>query len=219
MTRAARRMPGGFGPRWLATRLTALLPHFPQLRLCVAFSGGADSTALLAALAAMRPRPQQLRAVHIDHGLQPNSRAWAAHCRRVARALSVPCAVRRAALTRSKGASLEALAREARYRLLGAALQPGEVLLTAHHQDDQLETVLLQLLRGAGVAGIAAMPESTPFAGGLLLRPLLHVPRRALHAWASVQQLRWVEDDGHETIALLLTKVMVSKGAPAVWIA
>ncbi len=202
MTRAARRMPGGFGPRWLATRLTALLPHLPQLRLCVAFSGGADSTALLAALAAMRPRPQQLRAVHIDHGLQPNSRGWAAHCRRVARALGVACAVRRAALTRSKGASLEALAREARYRLLGAALQPGEVLLTAHHQDDQLETVLLQLLRGAGVAGIAAMPESTPFAGGLLLRPLLHVPRRALHAWASAQQLRWVEDDSNRHLHL-----------------
>ena len=151
-----------------------------SLPLCVAFSGGLDSTALLAALARMPRRPRKLRALHVDHGLQPRSRLWSAHCRRIAHALGVPLAVRRARVPRRRGESLEAAARAVRYRLLGEALAPGEALLTAHHQDDQLETVLLQLLRGAGVAGLAAMPEVAPLARGLLVRPLLPLTRREL---------------------------------------
>jgi tRNA(Ile)-lysidine synthase len=143
VARAARRGASSFGPRWLERQLAQLLPPFPDVALCVAFSGGADSTALLAALAALRRAPLRVRALHVDHGLQPRSRSWSAHCRRVARALAVPLAVCRARLVRRRGESLEAAARTARYGLLGAALRDGEVLLTAHHQDDQLETVLL----------------------------------------------------------------------------
>jgi tRNA(Ile)-lysidine synthase len=90
---------------------------------------------------------------------------------------------------------LEAAARDARYRLLAAALHPGEVLLTAHHSDDQLETVLLQLLRGSGLPGIAAMPSIAPFAGGLLARPLLSRSRAELETWVRSRGLSWVEDD------------------------
>jgi tRNA(Ile)-lysidine synthase len=191
---AAGRGSLAFGPRSLSRHLEALLPGFPAVALCVAFSGGADSTALLAALAQLKRPPLKLRALHVDHQLQPQSANWSAHCRRVARALGVPLQVRRARLARRRGESLEAAAREARYRLLAAGLGPGEALLTAHHEDDQLETVLLQLLRGAGVAGLAAMPVKAPFASGWLLRPLLPWPRTQLTAWLRAQELAWLED-------------------------
>jgi tRNA(Ile)-lysidine synthase len=197
MTRARRGGAASFGPQWLQRRLGELLPGFPQARLCVAFSGGADSTALLAALCQLTRPPLALRAVHIDHGLLPHSRRWSAHCRRVARTLHVPLVVRTANIARVRGESLEAAARAARYRLLGAALAAGEVLLTAHHQDDQLETVLLQLLRGSGVAGLAAMPAVAPFGPGALVRPLLTVPRTALTDWVRTQGLTWVEDESN----------------------
>jgi tRNA(Ile)-lysidine synthase len=197
MARAARRGVSGFGPRWLQERLARLLPGFPDTPVCVAWSGGADSTALLAALKQLPHAPARLRAVHIDHRLHPTSGRWSAHCRRVARSLGVPLTVRSARIAREGGESLEAAARAARYRLLGAALADGEALLTAHHQDDQLETVLLQLLRGAGVAGLAAMPAVAAFARGTLVRPLLDVPRDALTAWVRAQGLTWVEDDSN----------------------
>ena len=202
MARALRRGASAFDPRWLQERLRLLLPGFPDVAVCVAWSGGMDSSVLLAALAQLPHRPAGLRAVHVDHRLQPHSGRWSAHCRRVARALNVPLTVRTARIARRPGESLEAVARAARYRLLGAQLAAGEALLTAHHQDDQLETVLLQLLRGAGVAGIAAMPAVAAFARGTLVRPLLEVPRAALVDWARAQGLEWVEDDSNAVTSL-----------------
>ena len=207
---AVRQTPGTFGPDWLRARLSTLVPAFPDVSLCVAFSGGADSTALLAALAknqrgtrystsqasaSQRPTSLRLRALHVDHGLRPASRQWAAHCRALARDLRVPLKVLTTKVERARGGSLEAAAREARYRLLASALHPGEVLLTAHHSDDQLETVLLQLLRGSGLPGLSAMPAVAPFAQGLLARPLLSRSRAELESWVREQGLRWVEDD------------------------
>jgi tRNA(Ile)-lysidine synthase len=98
-------------------------------------------------------------------------------------------------VTRARGVSLEAAAREARYWKLGELLEAGEFLLTAHHEDDQLETVLLQLFRGAGLAGLAAMPALAPFARGWLARPLLLRSRHELEEWARGAGLSWVEDD------------------------
>jgi tRNA(Ile)-lysidine synthetase-like protein len=184
-----------FGPEWLRAQLSTLVPAFPNVSVCVALSGGVDSTALLAALAAKRPASLQLRALHVDHGLRAASKQWAAHCRALARDLHVPLKVLTTKVARPRGASLEAAAREARYRLLATALHPGEILLTAHHSDDQLETVLLQLLRGSGLPGISAMPALAPFADGLLARPLLSRSRVELETWVRKQGLTWVEDD------------------------
>jgi tRNA(Ile)-lysidine synthase len=172
-----------------------LLPGFPDVRLVVAFSGGVDSTALLAALAANRPNGSQVRAVHVNHGLHPNASKWSEHCRALARELGVHLEVLAAKVARSAGASLEAAARDARYALLARVLEAGEFLLTAHHEDDQLETVLLQLFRGAGVAGLAAMPDIAPFAGGWLARPLLSRSRTELEEWVRGEGLSWVDDD------------------------
>jgi tRNA(Ile)-lysidine synthase len=190
---AVRHAAGKFGPEWIRRQLSTLLPAFPDVSLCVAFSGGVDSTALLAALAG--EGHARLRALHVDHGLRAASKQWATHCRAIARQLHVPLKVLTTKVERPRGTSLEAAARDARYRLLSAALHPGEILLTAHHSDDQLETVLLQLLRGSGLPGIAAMPSVAPFADGLLARPLLSRSRAELETWVRSRGLTWVEDD------------------------
>src|ERR1700746_3924253 len=192
--RAMGPRPEEFGARWLGRRFAELLPEFPDRELCVAFSGGADSTALLAALAELKDRVRALRAVHIDHGLHPDSRSWGARAVDLARGLGVRCEVLEARVTRARGESPEARARAARYRLLAGALKEGEVLVTAHHEDDPLEAVLLMLLRGAGVAGLAAMPELPPFAGGFLARPLLTRSRTELEAFVRGAGLPHLED-------------------------
>lgn len=188
-----------FGPAWLQRRLTELGVPVRGARLCVAFSGGLDSTALLHALARLAGNPSRsmvLRAVHIDHQLRPASADWAVRARAFASGLGVPLTVLPVRVAQ-RGQSLEAAARAARYAALSRDLRDGEFLLSAHHLDDQLETVLLQLFRGAGVAGLAAMPQRAAFAGGQLVRPLLPLPRAALQAYARQQQLAWSEDDSN----------------------
>ena len=184
-----------FSGEWLDAQLGSLLPGYPHVSLCVALSGGVDSVTLLAALAEQRRRP--LRAIHVHHGLHANAGKWSRHCTKLATNLGVPLEIIKVKVARPRGASLEAAARDVRYVALGKALEPGEVLLTAHHQDDQLETVLLQLLRGAGIAGLAAMPAVAPFASGQLARPLLGRARAELEEWARAHNLTWVDDDSN----------------------
>ena len=187
-----------FEPALVATRIDELLRSLPGLPtgLCVAYSGGLDSTVLLHALARLADRASRprLRAVHVDHGLNPQSPQWSIRCGEVATALGIDC--RRLAIDARapRGASPEAWARAARRAAIAADLGAGEVLLTAHHADDQLETVLLQLLRGGGPAGIAGMPRLAPFGRGWQLRPLLEFSRDSLHRWAVAARLDWVED-------------------------
>ncbi len=164
----------------------------------VAYSGGVDSHVLLHALCALRAEHAwTLGAIHVDHGLHPDSAKWSAHCLHVCRELGVACVVER--VERPRGG--EGGARRARYARLARHIGPEQVLLTAHHLDDQAETVLLQLLRGAGVRGLAAMPESMAFAGGRLLRPLLGVRRAQLLQYARLHGLRWVEDTSNLELA------------------
>ena len=190
-----RARSSAFGPDWLRERLTHLLPGFPDVAICVALSGGVDSTALLAGLAEIRLDALRLRALHVNHGLHPNAPRWAAHCRKLARQLGVPLRVASVRVARERGASLEEAARVARYRCFAQQLRSGEVLLTAHTQDDQLETVLLQLFRGCGLPGLAAMPAVAPLGSGSLARPLLACSRPQLEAWTRARGLIWVEDD------------------------
>jgi tRNA(Ile)-lysidine synthase len=165
-------------------------------RYCVAFSGGMDSTVLLVAMRRLSDTFPLggLRAAHVHHGLHPHADLWAERCRDLCTELDVPLAVLRVDARPAQGESPEAKARDARYAALREALGPGEVLLTAHHADDQLETVLIQLLRGAGVAGLAAMPRVTAFGPGRHCRPLLSFTRATLRNWADAQELSWIED-------------------------
>lgn len=188
-------MVAGFGPERVATLLAAIDPDWREGSIAVALSGGLDSTVLLNALAALAARESLvLRALHVDHGLQPQSAAWAAACVEACGAAGVPLEVIALGLDPERGASIEAAAREARYAALGARLHDGERLLTAHHRDDQLETVLIQLLRGAGVSGLAAMPARARLGRGWQLRPLLEVDRSELAGYAARQGLAWQQD-------------------------
>jgi tRNA(Ile)-lysidine synthase len=160
-----------------------------------AFSGGLDSTVLLHALAQdSTARDTGLRAVHIHHGLQAQADEWAAHCGAVCAALGVELLVVEAQVDRASGDGLEAAARRARYSAFEDLLREDEVLVTAHHRDDQAETFLLRALRGSGPDGLAAMRPWRSFARGQHWRPLLDTPRATLLAYAQQHRLRWRED-------------------------
>ena len=171
----------------------------PDARFKAAYSGGLDSHVLLHALAVLRTDHHfSLSAIHVDHDLQPASTEWGRHCARICMSLEVPFAVEHIRVTGVAEEGLEAAARRARYAALAAALAPGEILLTAHHGDDQAETVLLQLLRGTGIAGLAAMPLLAGFGPGQIARPLLGFARTALHAYAQEHRLAWIEDPSNQ---------------------
>ncbi|MGB4073187.1 tRNA lysidine(34) synthetase TilS [Pseudomonas sp.] len=172
----------------------ALQPWRSAPGWCVALSGGLDSTVLLHLLASLAQREAlpPLSAIHIHHGLQAAADAWPAHCRELCAALSVSLQVEYVQV--APGASLERAAREARYAAFAARLGAGEVLLTAQHRDDQAETLLFRLLRGAGVQGLSAMPVSRALGVGQLVRPLLNCSREELLAYAREHKLTWIED-------------------------
>lgn len=165
----------------------------------VAYSGGVDSHVLLHALKTLQVQGLsiQLHAVHVNHHLQASSDAWAAHCQAVCDRLAVPLLQLSVCIDKKSGESLEALARAARYGVVAKALPKGAYLLTGHHQDDQAETVLLQLLRGAGPKGLSAMPFQKTCQGVTIARPLLTFSRQSIEVYAREKALNWVEDDSN----------------------
>ncbi|WP_246585385.1 tRNA lysidine(34) synthetase TilS [Thiorhodospira sibirica] len=182
-------------------QLVQNLRRYPPTRhYCLAYSGGLDSHVLLHAmqLLAQHDASLSLQAVHIHHGLNPQADHWVEHCQQICAALEVPLTVQRINARPSTGYSLEDFARRQRYQLLAKALPPGAGLLLAQHQDDQAETLLLQLLRGAGLAGLASMAPWQPFAQGFMARPWLEVSRSTLAQYAHTHQLRWIEDDSNQ---------------------
>ena len=160
-------------------------------RILVGLSGGVDSVVLLHALSREHRR---LAAAHIHHGLSPNADRWAAFCRRLCKRLGVPLTVRRVRVQK-KGEGIEAAARAARYAAL--AKLPCDVLALAHQLDDQAETVLMSLLRGAGTRGASGMRPRARWQGRTLIRPLLDVSREAILAYAREHDLAWVEDESN----------------------
>lgn len=181
------------------TRLTELLQRSLRTHdtgaLCVAYSGGPDSTALLHALATLpQAQARGLRALHIDHGLHADSHTWAEHCRQLAAQWHVPCLVMRVEVDHARGYGLEAAAREARYRAFALSLRDHEYLLLGHHRDDQAETVLLKLLRGAGPDGLGGMRAQRPLGRGTLWRPLLEAPREWLREHVDRHGLPCIDD-------------------------
>ncbi len=187
----------------LYRHLKAALAATPATPLAVAFSGGPDSTALLHALAQLpEARLRSLRALHVNHGLHADSTRWAEHCRAFCAALGVACEVLRVQVDRTGGVGLEAAARDARHTALAAQLRVGEWLLFAHHRDDQVETVLLKLLRGAGPEGLGGMRALRPFGRGQLWRPLLALSRAQLRDYIDTYQLDCIDDPSNADTAL-----------------
>lgn len=187
----------------LQRHLDTTLAIMPAAPLAVAFSGGSDSTALLHALAQLpEARRRGLRALHVDHGLHVGSPDWAEHCRRFCDSLDVVCEVLRVAVEHDSGKGLEASARDARHTALADRLGEGEYLLFAHHRDDQVETVLLKLLRGAGPEGLGGMRTLRPFGRGHLWRPLLTLPRAQLRDYVDSRQLPRIDDPSNDDTRL-----------------
>jgi len=176
------------------------LPFFPKIkRFIVAYSGGLDSHVLLHVLSAMRADldGRELLAVHVNHGLSANAQQWAAHCANQCERLGIVLQQFEIDARAEVGESPEAAARDGRYAIFASMIEEGDCLLTAHHQDDQAETLLIQLLRGAGPRGLAAMPDFTKFNEGWHARPLLAHSRDELHEYAQREKLSWIDDESN----------------------
>ena len=180
----------------------ALAAHLTRPgRIAVALSGGRDSVALAAAVASLpAARARDPLAIHVHHGLSARADAWQASCAALCTSLGMPLVVRRVSVDPADPDGIEAAARRARYEALaGAANDAGAAaVLLAHHQDDQAETLLLQLARGAGPHGLAGMPQARVDTRGVAcLRPFLGLPRSAIDAWVRARGLAFVEDDSN----------------------
>ena len=168
-------------------------------KLILAFSGGLDSCVLLHLLANLRKTlPFQLQAHHVNHGLSPNAASWANFCAEFCTKLNIPLTISKVTVEQNSGLGLEAASRAARYTALASTdadfICPDFICL-AHHQNDQAETLLLQLARGAGVKGLAGMAAID--LSRKLLRPLLDAPRASLEAYASANKLTWINDESN----------------------
>lgn len=195
MTLADKAAPIADWPAALQDAMASL----PSAATCwIAFSGGLDSTVLLNLCVQWhRAHPHQwqsVRALHINHQLQPNAEIMAQHCQQACVDLDVTCVVEQVRVTPSPGEGVEAAARKARYRVFRQHVQQGDLLLMAHHADDQAETVLFRLLRGAGPRGLAGIPRQRAVGAGQLCRPLLGVNRDRLQTWAAATGLKWIDD-------------------------
>lgn len=172
-----------------------------QGRVTLAYSGGVDSHALLHVLATLRAENPHfsLRAVHVNHGLNKDAQQWSQHCAQICQNLGVEfvvCHIDPQSYANPQE-GIEATARKLRYQLLEETLSAGEFLFTAHNQNDQAETVLLQLLRGSGIKGLAAMPKQKALGKGWLIRPWLDVTRQEIIEYAKIKNLHWIEDSSN----------------------
>ena len=173
---------------FVATRTEAGEP------LVLGLSGGCDSVVLLHLLASLG-LGQQLSAIHVHHGLSPNADAWADFCTKLCARLDIPLSVQSVTVNLKSGLGIEAAARQARYAAFSNCGR--HTVLLAHHQGDQAETLLFNLLRGAGVAGAAGMADERRHDDLRILRPLLNVPRSKLESYAVANQLDWIEDESN----------------------
>lgn len=171
----------------------------PQTSIVLAFSGGVDSRLLLELLSRyQRVNSVACHAVYVHHGLSANADDWAEKCVLWAKQAGISCSIERVHLDIHSGESIELLAREARYHALAKHVQDGDLLLTGQHADDQVETFLLALKRGSGPKGLSSMAECMPFAGGMLVRPILSIRREQIESAAHHLGLEWVEDESNQ---------------------
>ncbi len=182
--------------------LKSFQEHFYRLTdrrsVVVGYSGGVDSHVLLHLLSQIKDI--QVKAVYINHGLHPDAASWGQHCATVCADLNIPFDSVSIEILKKPRYSLEALAREQRYLALAKLIDTKTALVTAQHENDQAETVLLQLMRGAGVKGLSGMPAIKDFSSGLHLRPLLNSSRDEIEAYAKAHQLSWIEDSSNQQL-------------------
>ncbi len=176
--------------------LQQMIASVKPARVLVALSGGVDSVVLLRQVNAHEPTGLPLLAVHVNHHLSPHAGEWQKYCENLCKGLDIDFQPLDVAV-QARGQGLEDAARQARYQALGGVMNEGDLLLTAHHQQDQVETFFLRLLRGAGWKGLASMHGLRPFGRGWLGRPLLQTPRESIVAFARRARMDWVEDESN----------------------
>ena len=183
-----------------AERLLQTLRSFtPVSAYIVGFSGGADSTALLHALNSIKDKlGVPLSAVHINHGLHDDAGVWQSQAENFCNQNNIPLVCINVDPDDDSGKGLEAEARFLRYKAISDLLKPGDCLLTAHHAEDQAETLLLNLMRGSGVDGLSAMPESRPLGNGFLQRPMLQFQKEVLRDYLRDNDIEWTEDPSNQ---------------------
>jgi tRNA(Ile)-lysidine synthase len=171
-------------------------PH--QKNHCIAYSGGVDSHVLLVALAQLKQQYNlQLSAIHVNHNISPQAKVWAEHCQQVCHALNIPIKILNVTVENNAKEGLEARARKKRYEAINECLSKETFLMTGHHQDDQAETVLLQLCRGTGLTGLTGMSPLKKMLGFMLARPLLNVSRAEIEVFAQEYALDYIQDDSN----------------------
>jgi len=169
-------------------------------KIFIAYSGGEDSHVLLHLIALNPDLKPKTIAVYINHGLQVEADDWQKHCQATALALGVTFKAIKVSINNAvSGKSLEELARDARYQALKPLLKENDVVLLAQHREDQMETVLLQLFRGAGVQGLSGMPQLISFGKGHMCRPLLDISKQDIKGYAKLNNLSWVEDPSNNS--------------------
>ncbi len=174
----------------------------PCKKILVGYSGGRDSHVLLHLLHALHSEYSfELIALHVNHGLQPQANEWAEHCAEICHQLDIELHVERVKIECNNGESLEASARQARYAVYQSYVKNNTTAIAlAHHANDQVETVLQQLIRGAGVNGLAGIPSSIAFSQGSMLRPLLSFEQQDITNYAQMHQLRWINDPSNDDV-------------------
>jgi tRNA(Ile)-lysidine synthase len=183
------------------TKIKDILSEYPHAETCwIAYSGGLDSHVLLHVLASIQNEIKPgLVAVHINHGLSNDAELWVKHCQKICKGYAIEFKKYSVDLSHKSDKGKEAFARQKRYEVFGNLFNSHDLLLTAHHMDDQLETILLQLMRGSGPDGLVGMPQARAFSEGILLRPLIDYSREEIHNYAISESLSWVEDESNKS--------------------
>jgi tRNA(Ile)-lysidine synthase len=182
----------GFNSADLLTRLKQLPA---TRRFWIGFSGGADSTALLLAMHELRDQIEaQICAIHFNHGLQVEADEWQQHCRSFCQQRGIEFHLQALQLDQPGRQSQEQYARQQRYNCMEKLLADGEIFLTAHHADDNAETLILNLMRGSGVDGLAAIPPLRKINNAWVARPLLDFSRKDLEQYLQRKGITWFED-------------------------
>ena len=174
-------------------QIKPLLPN----KFCIAFSGGMDSTVLLHVMKNIIDEKSQIRAIHINHNIVDNSKVWTRTCKSICKNFGIDIEIISLEVTHN-GYGLEAAARDERYEKLKEKLYKNEYLLTAHHEEDQMETVFLRMARGTGLDGLQGINEKYSFGEGIIFRPMLEVSKTSVMDYAKEHQLKWVEDSSNQ---------------------
>jgi len=169
-------------------------------RIAVAFSGGLDSSVLLHSLVSIPEFKEKVFAIHVNHGLSPNSKSWIKHCEKFCSGLRVNFIPLTIELENSK--TNENILRQARYEAFFSCLKKGDVLCTAHHQDDHIETILFRILRGTGIKGLAGIEKYSQMKGIDLIRPLISYSKKDLLDYANKFEVNWIEDESNEDLSI-----------------